>query len=244
MNGNTLPGQIHQLASGEAFCFACHAGVPCFTECCRQLDLVLSPYDVLRLRKNLGLSSDRFLDRHAVVEKNDESLFPQVYLGMVDDGRASCPFVGPQGCAVYEDRPGACRLYPVGRGASRRSDGTMEEQFVLLQEPHCQGFLQPVSRTPASWSADQQLQPYIRYNDLLTGITQHPQIRKGMIPAQKHLDTYLLALYNLDQFRPLALAGEIREIAVEEGFSPEELTVGDERLLDFAMIWLRRHLFH
>lgn len=243
MGDNILPGQLHRLAPDEGFCFACHAGVPCFTECCRQLDLALSPYDVLRLKRKLGLSSETFLDRHAVVEENEESVFPQVYLAMVDDGRASCPFVGPQGCAVYEDRPGACRLYPVGRGASRRPDGHMEERFVLLQEPHCQGFLQPVSRTLASWSEDQQLQAYLKYNDLLTGIVQHPRIRNGMLPTRKQLDTYLLALYNLDLFRALILAGENGGIVVEEGFSPTAITDSDERLLDLAMTWLQRHLF-
>lgn len=243
MDDNGLPGQILRLEPGEAFCFACHAGVPCFTECCRQLDLVLSPYDVLRLKNKLGLPSDRFLDLYAVVEVDEANIFPQVYLAMVDDGRGSCPFVSRQGCEVYSDRPGACRLYPVGRGASRRIDGTMEEQFVLLQEQHCQGFLQPVSRTLSSWSADQELELYIRYSDMLTGIVQHPQIRGGRIPTQKQLDTYLLALYNLDLFRPLTLTAEIRDIATEEGFSPEELAASDECLLDLAMIWLGRRLF-
>ena len=235
MDDNGLPAQVLRLAPGEAFCFACHAGVPCFTECCRQLDLVLSPYDVLRLKNKLGLPSDRFLDLYAVVEVDEANVFPQVYLAMVDDGRGSCPFVSRQGCEVYSDRPGACRLYPVGRGASRRADGTMEEQFVLLQEPHCQGFLQPVSQTLSSWSADQELQPYIKYSDMLTGIVQHPRIRSGMIPTQKQLDTYLLALYNLDLFRPLALTAEITDLATEKAFSPEELTVvSDESLLDFS----------
>jgi Fe-S-cluster containining protein len=243
MDDNALPGQVLRLDADEAFCFACHADVPCFTECCRQLDLVLSPYDVLRLRKNLGLPSDRFLDLYAVVEMDEASSFPQVYLAMVDDGRASCPFVGPRGCAVYSDRPAACRLYPVGRGASRRVGGSIEEQFVLLREPHCQGFLQPVTRTLSSWYADQNLQLYIKYNDMLTGIVQHPQIRGGTVLSQKQLDTYLLALYNLDLFRQQTLAAEIQDIATEEGYSPEKLAESDECLLEFAMIWLRRGLF-
>ena len=242
MDENELHRQVHPLDRHEGFCFACHAGVPCFTECCRQLDLGLSPYDVLRLKKNLGLTSEQFLERYAVVEQSEDNVFPQVFLAMVDDGRASCPFVGPEGCRVYPDRPGACRLYPVGRGASRQADGSMEEQFVLLQEPHCQGFLQPVDQNVAAWLADQKLQSYLSHNDTLTAIVQHPKIRQGMVPTKKQLDTFLLALYNLDLFRPLALSPEIRDIAEQEGFSAPELA-DDERLLHFATVWLLRYLF-
>lgn len=243
MDNNELHRQVRRLAPSETFCFACHAEVPCFTECCRQLDLVLTPYDILRLKKNLGLTSDQFLERYVIIERGEDSAFPLVFLAMVDDGRASCPFVGAEGCKVYRDRPGACRLYPVGRGASRLVDGSMEERFVLLEEPHCQGFRQPVHLTVSSWSADQQLQPYISHNDMLTSILQHPKIKGGMVPTQKQLDTYLLALYNLDRYRPLALAGEIGEYAAEEGFSPKDLASSDDRLLHFAIVWLRRQLF-
>ena len=41
--------QILPTATDRPFTFACHPGVPCFTECCRELDLALTPYDVLRL---------------------------------------------------------------------------------------------------------------------------------------------------------------------------------------------------
>ncbi|MCA1766096.1 MAG: YkgJ family cysteine cluster protein, partial [Desulfobulbaceae bacterium] len=112
-----LPRNVRRLGDQETFRFSCHPGVPCFTECCRQLDLALSPYDVLRLRRGLGIPAAEFLDRYAVVEKSEEEPFPTVFLAMVDDGRAACPFVTERGCSVYQDRPGACRAYPVGRGA-------------------------------------------------------------------------------------------------------------------------------
>ena len=35
------------------FSFACHPDVPCFTKCCSDLDLALTPYDVLRLKNRL-----------------------------------------------------------------------------------------------------------------------------------------------------------------------------------------------
>ena len=47
----------------STFRFACHPGVSCFTQCCRKLDLFLYPYDIIRLKKRLGISSEEFLDK-------------------------------------------------------------------------------------------------------------------------------------------------------------------------------------
>ena len=142
MRPDLAPEHVRPLTPDETFRFSCHPGVACFTDCCRQLDLALSPYDVLRLSTHLGLASSAFLDQYAVVEQAEGCAFPQVFLCMVDDGQASCPFVTPSGCSVYADRPGACRTYPLGRGAFTTSDGDRHEMHVLLTEPHCQGFIE------------------------------------------------------------------------------------------------------
>ena len=46
------------------FQFNCDPGVSCFTQCCQDVTIVLTPYDVLRLKKGLGISSDKFLDEY------------------------------------------------------------------------------------------------------------------------------------------------------------------------------------
>ena len=86
-----LPENVRQLETGESFKFKCHPGVACFTECCRALELALTPYDVLRLRKALGLSSTQFLDQHAIVELLPEDPFPQVFLSTVIFGIGNLP---------------------------------------------------------------------------------------------------------------------------------------------------------
>ena len=47
-----LPGI--RLRAGDTFRFRCHPGVGCFNRCCRNLNLFLYPYDVIRLRNRLG----------------------------------------------------------------------------------------------------------------------------------------------------------------------------------------------
>lgn len=239
MNTLELPDQLQQLADGESFSFRCHPGVACFTECCRELELALSPYDVLRLTKALGLTSQEFLDRHAVIEYTEEDRYPQVYLGMVDDGRASCPFVGPQGCLVYRDRPGACRTYPLGRAAQPGADGSITELFVLLREPHCQGFADDRRQTVAEWGADQGWGAFNRFSDQwLQSLTDLGLSERRLTPAQ--VDTFILALYNLDSFRAALLAQPPQMAKSTVALDP---TGSDEELLASGMRWLRHELF-
>ncbi len=191
----------HQpLKADEVFRFHCHAGISCFTDCCRQLELALTPYDVLRLKKVLGLTSGHFLEQYAVIEFESEELYPKVYLGMVDDGRASCPFVGNEGCQVYNDRPGACRTYPLGRGASLEAQGD-KAIHILIREPHCHGFAEDREQTLSQWQINQDLREYNRYNDEMLALINHPALLAGRKINQEQADDFILCLYDLDRFR-------------------------------------------
>ena len=241
---NELPEHFQAIAADERFCFACHPGVPCFTECCRELDLALSPYDVLRLKNNLDLHSGVFLEQYVIIEWEEGMVFPTCYLTMVDDGRASCVFVGEQGCRVYPDRPGACRAYPVGRGASRRGDGTVEERFVLIKEPHCRGFAEDPEQSPLRYFQDQGLAGYNRFNDQLTGLLQHPRIHFGFRPTRDQLDQFILALYNLDMFRQEMADGRISMNRPLGALELQALAGDDEELLLLGIRWLMQEYFN
>jgi len=240
MSQSSLPQQIRRLTPGESFRFRCHPGVACFNECCRELELALTPYDVLNLKQALGLRSDLFLEQYAVIETTAGQV-PRVYLGMRDDGRASCPFVAPQGCSVYHHRPGACRTYPIGRGAFQIASGEIKEIHVLLSEPHCQGFAEDQHQEVPSWEEEQGLAPFKRYNDKLIAILQHQRIKAGMQLTAEQQRLFLLALYDLDAFRdylrqhdPTALA------AVSGGNSPRDAEIA---LLEQGITWLANELF-
>lgn len=196
-----LPEHIHPLADKEVFTFACHPGVPCFTECCRDLELALSPYDVLRLRRELDISSREFLDRYAIIEREENDVFPRVYLGMVDDGRANCPFITPQGCRVYCGRPAPCRTYPLGRGAWQDSSGRPHAFYVVQQEEHCRGFAEPVEQGVDQWIAGQGLADYYQANDMLMPLLHHEKLKQGLKPTAGQQDLYLATLYHLENFR-------------------------------------------
>lgn len=238
-----LPETFQRIDRRASFRFACHPGVACFTECCRQLDLALTPYDVLRLKNRLGMASGNFLKQYIIIEWDQRLLFPQCFLTMVDDGRASCVFVGPTGCSVYADRPGACRAYPLGRGASAGDEGQVRETLVLVRESHCQGFAENREQTPAEYFTDQALDAYAPYNDAVLAVTQHQRIQNGYRPTRAQLDQYLLALYNLDALRQEFTDGRI---SLRRPLTPAELqgvAGNDEQLLLLGICWLRQEFF-
>ncbi len=231
------------MEAEEKFSFNCHPDVPCFTECCRELDLALTPYDALRLKNNLDMHSGGFLEKYVIIEWDPSQLFPVCYLTMVDDGKASCVFVSGKGCSVYPDRPSSCRAYPVGRGVIKREDGSHEESYVLLKEPHCQGFAEQQQYTPASYSTDQGLDIYNRFNDALLGLVQHPRIKNGFRPTREQLDQYILALYNLDSFRQEMADGRISLRRPFNALELQALAGDDEQLLLLGIRWLKQEFF-
>ncbi len=239
--GAHVPPHLSRLDRQETFTFSCHREVRCFTDCCRMLELALTPYDVLRLRKATRLTSGQLLESHIIIEQDAGEPFPRFYLTMVDDGRASCVFVTKQGCSVYGHRPGACRAYPLGRAVIRQENGTMEELFVLMREDHCKGFQEPISQNSLHYCRDQELLPYNRFNDAVAAILQHDSIRKGFVPSAKQIDLFVLALYNIDSFRELAQNDQLDAVALTP--AEKNCLVQDEELLLFAVDWLSRQLF-
>ena len=91
--------------------------------CCYHKRIQVNPYEILRLARNLGISTGDFVRRH--LERNGP------YLRATDDG--ACIFLDGKQCSVHADRPLACRTYPLGR----RVSATGEETFVELA-PHPQ----------------------------------------------------------------------------------------------------------
>lgn len=236
-----LPQHITRLDRQDTFTFSCHKNVRCFTDCCHMLELALTPYDVLRLRKATGLTSEQLLESHIIIEQDPGEPFPRFYLTMVDDGRASCVFLTEQGCDVYEHRPAACRAYPLGRAVMRHENGAMEEHFVLIKEEHCLGFQEPISQNALQYSRNQELPLYNRFNDAVAAILQHDSIRKGFIPSAKQIDLFVLALYNIDTFRKLAQNDQLDAVALTT--TEKDALLQDEELLLFAIDWLSRQLF-
>jgi Fe-S-cluster containining protein len=186
----------------ETFQFGCNPDVPCFNACCHDLYQVLTPYDVLRLKKCLDLDSSQFLKLYTHQAIGPETGMPVVSLRPDPLRDMACPFVTSAGCKVYPDRPGSCRMYPIARAVTRcRDTGRMSEHYALLRENHCRGFNCETRQTVDSWLSDQDLKIFNSMNDrLLKIINLKNRYRPGPLDlvAQR---SFTMALYDLDGFR-------------------------------------------
>lgn len=234
------PGQAcFRLLTQGSFRFACHPGVDCFNECCADLRLVLTPYDILRMKGHLGLDAEEFLVRYTVPHLDKGSPFPMLRLRMEEKGRKACPFVGEEGCSIYPNRPGACRLYPIGRGASAAGPQGMEQEFYfLVEEAHCHGFHEPRQWTLEEWLEDQGAKQYNEMNrPWMEIITSRSPRLKAL--KQGALQMFYMASYNLERFRRFVFTTRFLNkffLAEEE---VERIRQDDVALMLLGMQWLK-----
>jgi len=233
---------LPELAAGETFCFDCHPGVPCFNACCGELNLMLTPYDVLRLRKGLGLGSREFIDKHADLQVAPDTGLPLFRFRMDAERGNVCPFVSAEGCTVYPDRPGACRTYPLGRASKPGENGETIEQFFVVNEAHCRGFEKGTDRTAGEWLKDQGLEEFNRLNDRYMRIMARQRHSGAPAPVNKG-NMAVLALYQLDSFKDF-----IRDMGVLDRLDLSEerkaaIMADETARLEFAFDWLELILF-
>ncbi len=110
-----------KLSSQSRFRFRCHKAISCFTRCCNNIDIMLTPYDIVVIKKRLNLTSEEFLERYTRTEIDENILLPFVFLRMSDTEKRECFFVTPEGCTIYDHRPVNCRYYPVGHGMLKKA---------------------------------------------------------------------------------------------------------------------------
>jgi len=234
---------LPELAPGHSFRFRCHPAVPCFNACCGDLNLMLTPYDVLRLRQCLGLPSQEFIAAFADQLAAPDTGFPLLHLRMVDGvpGRP-CPFVRASGCAVYPDRPGACRTYPLGRAARVGEDGEIVEQFFIVREDHCRGFEDDSPWTSGDWLADQDLQAYNASNDRYLRLADQAR-RSGARLNPSQANMAYLALFNLDAFTRFIRDVRLFDKIVAAPGRAEAVLASEAEALDFGFDWLELSMF-
>ena len=105
-NKSTPPIQspaVPQLLTQESkIRFRCYPGISCFNNCCKQADVTLGPYDIIRLQERLGMSSTEFLKKYTVPFQMDQDGLPGVKMRTTED-RICLLLDGDNGCSVYTD---------------------------------------------------------------------------------------------------------------------------------------------
>jgi Fe-S-cluster containining protein len=227
--------QKERMEPEQYFRFHCGPGVPCFTQCCQDVTILLSPYDVVRLKSTLGMSSDEFLDRYTVIISKEKRMIPIVLIKMNEKDK-KCPFVNQKGCSVYADRPWPCRMYPL--------DMDEEGLFFLTTDPsQCQGLSRSEEWRVGDWLEDQGVVPYDEMNALFGSITGPLKTHELKIDNPDIAKMIFMALYNVDKFRDFVFKSSFLDRFDVEKSRLQKIKRSDLELLKFGFDWIKFGLF-
>lgn len=227
-----------RLKPTDTFQFRCHPGVSCFGHCCADVNIALTPYDVLRLKNRLGLSSSEFLREHTLIPFTKDQQIPVPLLKMRDDEKKSCQFNDGGYCQVYEDRPWACRMYPVGFASPQEGSGN-EPFYFLLEEDGCRGHEEERTQTIGEWTDDQGIRTYDEMGNLYQPLALDPRLGKGHELGPKQMEMFWMATYDLDTFRRFVFESSFLDRFEIPAKQVEALREDDEELMKFAFKWLQ-----
>ncbi len=94
---------------------------------------MLTPYDVLRLKRAAALPSTEFLEAYTLCPRRRPEI-SRAWFSRMNDGDKACPFLSDEGCGVYSDRPWACRMYPLGAAEPKNPTPTDQPFHFVIQE--------------------------------------------------------------------------------------------------------------
>lgn len=246
-NINTNPSNIEpkKLTLDSRFRFRCHPKVSCFTACCGKINIILTPYDILRIRRHLNISADEFLLRFATPTYLEKTDLPGVKLNLDENGR--CPFVTEKGCTIYEYRPTTCRYYPIGMAnfhEGGEDEITAEQFFFKVKEPHCKGHEEDREWTVREWREDQG----IAESDNMNREWMEIVMRRKSYGFQAQLSEpakkiFFMASTDLDKFRDFVLSPAFRETYDIDQAEIDAACVDDISMLKFSYRYLAASLF-
>lgn len=241
---HSSPVEPTRLELEDKIKFRCHKDISCWNECCSRADVSLAPYDIIRLKKNLGIDSSEFLNTYTVPFEIDAHGIPGIKLRTTDEG--ACLFMKEEGCSVYEDRPTACRYYPSGL-LSMRALGKSEDErhFLMVKEPHCKGHEEDREITIADYRKEQVVEEFDElnrdwYRIILKKKSTGPTIGA---PSDMSLQLFFMASYDVDRFRRFVLSDSFKNmytISAEEFASFEK---DDIELMKFGFALMKQVLF-
>lgn len=246
---NILP---QKLTLNSKIKFRCHPGVECFTACCGGIKIILTPYDILTLKKRLDIPAHEFLETYTTPVYLEKTDMPGVALKLREDDN-KCPFVTPEGCTVYTDRPSACRYYPVGMADFHEGGGAMgeghdhkdeEKFFFIVKEDHCKGFQEDKEWTVAEWRADQGVDVRDEMNkDWLRLVMRRKSFGHQASLSEQAKRMFFMASTDLDHFRRFVLESSFLDTYIIDDETVEKIKNDDIELMLFSFKYLANALF-
>lgn len=232
---------LRVLGPEDNFRFECRPGLDCFTHCCRDITIFLSPYDIIRMKNALKITSSEFLSTYTLTGIGDRGL-PVVVLKMADNEKKSCSFVTAQGCTIYDDRPWSCRMYPLQPQSSRITDKARKEYYSVMDVPFCRGLAEDKTSTVANWKESQGITIYQEMEKSFNKIMTNPHLDGQKITNPKIQEMFYMACYDLDRFRRFVFESKFLDTYEVAPAVVKKIRGDDVALFKLAMQWLEHGL--
>ena len=225
--------------------FRCHPGVSCFTACCGNINIILTPYDILRIRKALSLSASEFLLRFTTPVYLEKTDMPGVKLNLDENGR--CPFVTKEGCTIYPHRPTTCRYYPVGMSyfhEAANEGHNAEEFYFLVKEPHCKGHEEDKEWTISEWRRDQGIDESDEMNREWMELVMRRKsfgLQATLSEAAKKI--FFMASTDIDKFRDFIFNSSFLDTYDVDQATLDKIKEDDIAMMKFSFRYLAATIF-
>lgn len=176
------------LRADDTFYFRCKQ----CGSCCRdRIDILLSPFDLYRMAKELGKQLPEVLEEYGNYYIGSMSKVPLVALKMREDN-GKCHFLRDDNkCQIQMNKPSVCALFPLGRCAARKDDGT--DIFYIVQPTNCGE--RDERHTPREWMEEfnlEESEEWFRvWQDIVADLSE--RINKVLPKIPKTLDDKILS---------------------------------------------------
>ncbi|MBW2228668.1 MAG: YkgJ family cysteine cluster protein [Deltaproteobacteria bacterium] len=239
-----IPGR--RLETQDSFYFHCYPGIACFNRCCRNLNLFLYPYDVIRLKRRLDMDSDQFLEKYVDIVLRPSSFFPDVLLRMSQKEEKTCPFLNASGCSVYPDRPDTCRTFPVEQGVFYDAERNRTEFIHFFRPPDfCMGQHEKKAWTPQTWAKDQDAVLYnkmtARWAELKRLFQRDPWGSQGTEGPKAKMA--FMATYNIDPFSDFLFKSSFLKRYKLKSKILKQIRSDDVELMKFGFEWVKFYVW-
>jgi len=232
------------------FSFNCHPGVSCFNRCCHEIDVILTPVDILKMKTELNISSEKFLTEYTTMQKLKGTGIPLVKLKMRENTNGACIFLDQQkGCTIYHARPLVCRSYPLGlasldpRQSETLEEGPPTEARFIIREDICMGHREPKTWTLKEWMKDQETIGMEKDNKDWLDIVARLKAMKFGENQQHEISIFIMASYDVDTFSRFVFESSMLKRFKVKKKTVDLISSDQLELLKFAMIWLQFSLF-
>ncbi|MCF8010268.1 MAG: YkgJ family cysteine cluster protein [Clostridiales bacterium] len=212
----------------KKFNFSCHEGLECFNSCCRNINIFLTPYDILRIKNKLNITSTEFLNQYTKQLNKGNITF--IILKMDETNEKKCPFVTPEGCSIYSVRPWSCRIAPV----DLKEDG----YSFIFDNSFCKGLNEDKEWTLDQWMENQGVKIYEEKERLFREIPS-----KIQFTDLKNIDNHIkeiifMVSYDIDRLRKFVFESGFLQVFNVKQEEAEKIRYDDEELLQFGFRWL------